>query len=134
VTREVEGFREEILRWSKENYREFAWRETSDRFEVLVAEMLLQRTDSNKVEAVYQELLDHYPDLEALSEAEEKDVADILEPLGLHNKRAEALIQIAEKLRGVGIPETEEELLELPLVGKYSANPLFVLLSVRTRL
>ena len=122
TSEEIERLQSKILNWSMDNYRDFTWRETSDPYEVLVAEMLLQRTDSNKVEDVYQEFLGKYSDLDDLSVAEEDDVASILEPLGLHNKRAEALVAIGGELRGRGVPDTEVELLELPLVGKYCAN------------
>lgn len=69
--------------------------------------MLLQRTRSNKVEAVYREFIAEYPNLDALAEADKEDLATILEPLGLQNKRAEALVQIAERLHEEGIPGTE---------------------------
>lgn len=116
-------FVRDLVEWGRENYREFPWRE-EDRspYEVFIAEMLLRRTSAEAVEPVYREFLDRYPDLNSLSSADRDELADLLQPLGLHNKRAKALRDITSQLVFSGIPDTEDELLELPHVGPYVAN------------
>jgi A/G-specific adenine glycosylase len=113
----------ELAEWGENNRREFPWRE-EDRspYEVFIAEMLLRRTSAEAVEPVYREFLDRYPDLNALSSADKEELAELLQPLGLHNDRAKALRDTTSQLVFSGIPDTEEELLDLPHVGPYVAN------------
>lgn len=116
-------FVEELTEWGKSNCREFPWREEArSPYEVFIAEMLLRRTTAEAVEPVYREFLERYPDLSALSSADKDELAELLQPLGLHNKRAKALRDITSQLVFSGIPETEEKLLDLPHVGPYVAN------------
>ena len=113
----------ELAEWGENNRREFPWREEGrSPYEVFIAEMLLRRTSAEAVEPVYREFLDRYPDLNALSSADKEELAELLQPLGLHNNRAKALRDITSQLVFSGIPDTEEELLDLPHVGPYVAN------------
>ena len=50
-------FSRRLKRWGAENRRAFPWRETSDPFRILVAEVLLQRSRGKTVAAVYEELV-----------------------------------------------------------------------------
>jgi A/G-specific adenine glycosylase len=118
----VERLRGDLLAWGERNQREFAWRDTSDPYEVLVAEILLQSTRADAAEPVFESFLDSFPDLAALGRASTDDIAELLEPLGLHNRRAAALVEIGTRCAGEGIPEEESALRELPRVGRYVAS------------
>lgn len=119
---EIDSFREGLLSWAESNLREYPWRATDDPYCVLVAEILLQKTFADKVEPIYDEFVAQYPDPETLADADVEEVASLLEPLGLQNVRARALIDIANEHVDRGIPNDEEALLELPYVGPYAAN------------
>ena len=80
---EAESFRSQLLLWAKENHREYPWRETDSPYQVLVAEILLQKTFADKVEPIYEEFLVRYPDMETLADAEVEEVGSVLNPLGL---------------------------------------------------
>lgn len=118
----IESFQEHLLSWSESNLREYPWRETDDPYRVLVAEMLLQKTFADKVKPIYGEFVSRYPELEMLADADVDEVASLLEPLGLQNVRARALIDIANEHIDGSIPGDEEGLLELPYIGPYAAN------------
>lgn len=116
-------FIENLIEWGAENRRSFPWRESNrSPYEVFIAEMLLRRTTAESVEPVYREFLERYPDFGALGEASAEELADLLEPLGLHNERAKALRDITSQLAMTGLPESTNELLDLPHVGRYAAN------------
>jgi len=119
---EIDSFREDLLSWSESNLREYPWRKSDDSYRVLVAEILLQKTFADKVEPIYDEFVDRYPRLDALTEAKVEAVTSLLKPLGLQNVRAKALIDIANEYADGGIPDDKEALLELPYVGPYAAN------------
>lgn len=119
---EAETFRSRLLSWSKENFREYPWRETNSSYRVLVAEILLQKTFADKVEPIYERFVDRYQNLETLAGAKVDEVASLLKPLGLQNVRAQALIDIATQYAEEGIPDDEDGLRQLPYVGPYAAN------------
>ncbi|AQL41664.1 hypothetical protein BV210_02565 [Halorientalis sp. IM1011] len=116
-----EQFRSELMEWAEENLRDFAWRdEQLSLYEVFVAEFFLTQTPAGNVAEVYPDFLERFPDLRAIDGATEEELIDVIEPLGFYNMRAEALKSIAAEKRE--LPETVEELTQLPRVGHYVAN------------
>lgn len=116
-------FRQALMDWAEENLRDFPWRrEDATPYEILVAEMFLNVTRSDVVEKVYPDFLQRFPDPEALQDADRHDVVDAIRPLGMYNRRADALLDIAETLAERGVPEDETRLRELPRVGPYVAD------------
>ena len=119
-------FRDRLLSWAKQNLRDYPWRRTDNPYYILVAEFLLQRTDADTVAPVYEILLAQYPTLNKLAIADVRDIARILQPLGLFF-RAERLSQTAqiiiEQHHGK-IPTSEPELLKLPGIGIYTARAI----------
>lgn len=122
TTEKIDRFRSNLLAWSEDNLRSFPWRETNDPYEVLVAEILLQKTAAEKVEPIYRELVETFPTPGVLAEADQERLADIIYSLGFQNQRSKALISIGEQIRDSGVPDDPDELLELPYVGRYAAN------------
>jgi A/G-specific adenine glycosylase len=116
--------RRRIRRWSEAEGRRLPWREDDAApFQVLLAEVLLQRTRSDLVLPVYERFIARYPNSKALARASEREVASIVAPLGLA-KRQPYLIALGRALvecHGGRVPVEREELLKLPLVGPYVA-------------
>jgi len=92
---------------------------------VLVSELLLQKTDAPKVEALFNDFFLKYPTIHDLYRAKITELEKILQPLGLYKKRSLRLKSIAhevvEEYSGK-IPSDREKLLELNGVGDYIAN------------
>jgi A/G-specific adenine glycosylase len=126
ATHKLQWFQQQLTSWAAENLREFPWRNTSDSYKILVAEVLLQKTGAEAVAPIYTSFLVRYPTLEKLAGASVEDVAILIKPLGLAF-RAERLCAAAqilmEKHQGI-VPRSEEELLLLPGVGKYTARSI----------
>ena len=122
----IEWFRDRLLTWAKQNLRDYPWRKTSNPYDILVAEFLLQKTDADTVLPVYKAFLTRYPTLDKLTTATVKDIEKLLQPLGLLF-RAERLFRaakiIAYQYQGK-IPNSETELLKLPGIGKYTARAI----------
>ncbi|WP_227134785.1 hypothetical protein [Halorubellus salinus] len=119
----VEQFRVGILEWAASNMREFPWRDPEATFyEVFMAEMFLRRTRADVVETMLPEFLDAYPSLSALRGTEKDVLADVIRPMGLQNKRAQGLRELAAEIDGDELPRDRERLLDLPQVGPYVAN------------
>lgn len=104
------------MSWASDNLRTFPWRETTDPYVVLIAEILLQKTAAEKVEPVYEDFRTAYPTLEELAEADRDELADIIYSLGFQNQRSKALISIGRTLRNGGVPDDTERLVLLAVL------------------
>lgn len=117
----TQRFRSELLEWAEENLREFSWRE-SDRslYDVFIAEFFLTQTPAENVATVYPRFLERFPSFRAIEAADERELVEVIEPLGFYNMRSDALKQIADEHDT--LPETVDELTNLVRVGPYVAN------------
>lgn len=124
------SFVEPLLAWHEENGRHgLPWRE-HDRsaFEILVAEILLQRTTAAAVSGAYIPFVARYPSPEAVVVARANAVERRIAPLGLA-KRAEFIQRSAQQIlaRCSGdVPRRYAELLELHGVGGYTARSVLI--------
>ena len=111
-----------LLRWGSTHLREFPWRSTGDPLEILVAEVLLQKTPADRVASRYDGLMSTL-----LLESEmldEESLIDTFRELGL-TKRAKWLLRarkMIDKRFDGSVPRTREDLVSLPGVGLYTAN------------
>lgn len=126
--RRVAALRRALLGWGESQGRQFFWREPGlPAFHVLVVEILLSKTRAEVVAPVARVLLDKYPTPDALHRAPLKQLERLLYPLGLHRKRARQLLACARSLvveHGGEVPDSVEQLMELPAVGRYAANAI----------
>lgn len=127
ATRKVE-FQKELLRWYAENGRDFIWRrEGVSTYELLIAEMLLQKTQAKVVEPVLKEFIAQYPNIKSIHKASRKEIETLIWKLGLFRHRSknikEAAKIIAEK-HGGRIRAAMDELAELPGVGPYISSAI----------
>lgn len=120
----VDQFQRELLQWSDGKLRSYPWRKSEDPYEILIAEFLLQRTQADNVEPIYNKLINEYPDFERLSQSTKSDLVELLRPLGLQNKRGDALFEIASRLKDGSVPMDKDVLKELPQVGPYGSNAI----------
>ena len=69
------------------------------------------------IDTVRHELFKRYPTPQAMINADEKEIADLLEPLGFYNKRAKTLQRMSkEYLKGF------TDVIELYGVGQYAKD------------
>lgn len=102
----------------------FPWRETSNPFHLLIAEVLLQQTNVRKAGEVYTQLVSQYPTPSDFMKADIKHILSIVEPLGLRY-RAGRLKKCAEIICtefGGSVPDSIQDLKNLPGIGEYIAN------------
>jgi len=119
-----------IIKWGEEHYRHFPWREKRTPYSVLVSEVLLKRTTASAAKRMYEKFMSLYPDLKALAKADKEKLEKLLETIGYHKRRTTILVEIANYILNKSdgrIPESREELLEIPFVGPYTANSILSL-------
>ena len=93
--------------------------------ELLIAVRLSAQCTDARVNMVTPVLFSKYPTIEALSQADKSDVREIIKSCGLSNTKASDVVEIAKSLLenyDKVVPDTIEELLKLPGVGRKTAN------------
>ncbi len=121
---QITALRRALLRWGTQHFRVFPWRQTTDPYRILIAEILLHRTQVKQVVPVYQSFVKRYPDIMALAQANLTEVQALLYPLGLH-WRVELIYKMAQEIQtkyGGEIPRSRDDLLSLPGVSEYIAG------------
>jgi A/G-specific adenine glycosylase len=117
------AFQRFILSYFKKNGREFPWRNTTDPYKVLVSEVMLQQTQTERVVVKYAEFLKAFPTWKALSEATPAEVVKVWMGLGYY-RRAFNLHKAAQCVwrdYDGKPPRNAEGLKNLPGVGPYTA-------------
>ena len=98
-----------------------------DPFQLLVATVLAAQCTDARVNLVTPELFFKYPTVEAFSEANEEDIEKIIYSTGFYKNKSKNIVACAkaimEKHSGQ-VPDTMEELVALPGVGRKIANLL----------
>jgi len=98
-------------------------------YEVIVAEILLQRTTAAGVAQAYPGFVDRYPSWASLGQAPLEDLEKALRPLGLWRQKALAFQQLARSIEANGgvVPRTRKGLEHLPGIGPYTASAVLAI-------
>ena len=94
-------------------------------WQLLVSVRLSAQCTDARVNIVTKELFEKYPSAKALSEATVEEITDIVRPCGLGPSKARdihACMNVIVSEYDGKVPDTMEALLELPGVGRKSAN------------
>ena len=94
-------------------------------FQLLVAVVLSAQCTDKRVNQVTQELFRFYPDAKTMAEAEPEDLLEYMGSVSYPNSKARHLVDLSRLLmekHGGEVPCDMNELLELPGVGRKTAN------------
>ncbi len=115
-----------IIERLKEEYPQSGCSLTYDQaWKLLVSVRLAAQCTDARVNVVVEGLYEKYPDINALAEAPVEEIEKIVRPCGLGNSKARdisACMKMLRDVHGGRVPDTMEELLNLPGVGRKSAN------------
>ncbi len=121
---EIRYFRKILIKWFKENQREYPWRKSKDPFRILIAEMMLQRTKADQVHFVYLDFFSNFKKPSEVASVNIKKLNRILYPLGLQwriKRFKEVSKSLIVNFNGK-VPNGRDEILKLPGVGEYVAG------------
>jgi A/G-specific adenine glycosylase len=124
---DLTALRRRLLAWYRRNKRDLPWRRRpDDPYAQWLAEMMLQQTQAATVVPYYEDFLAKFPTVEALAAAKREDVLGHWAGLGYYRRAHhlhEAARVVAIERNGV-FPDTVDELLALPGVGRYTAGAI----------
>jgi A/G-specific adenine glycosylase len=119
---EVVAFRRRLMHWYRSHARALPWREVNDPYRTWVSEIMLQQTRVAAVIEHYNEFLQQFPTILALSLAPESYVLAAWSGLGYY-RRARMLHKAAQFITrelGCSLPTTAVGLRTLPGIGEYT--------------
>lgn len=120
--REIESFQRFIAQWYQLYGRHaLPWRQTSDPYNILVSELMLQQTQVSRVIPKYETFLKRFPNLHSLQLSSLAEVLILWQGLG-YNRRAKYLWELAQAVQK--LPSTYDELRKLPGIGPYTASAI----------
>lgn len=122
------AYNESVFDWFEREGRSLPWRETSNPYEILVSEVMLQQTQVATVlkRGFYTRFLHVFPDVETLARASDDALLKAWEGLGYY-RRARMLRETARAVLAEHqgrFPGELDKLLALPGVGRYTAGAL----------
>ena len=105
-------------RWARERY-------AASPFEVLITTILSAQTTDKSVDAIRDELFSRFPGPQSLATADIAEVEEVIHSTGFFHMKAKHIIAasrtLVDKFSGV-VPDTMEDLLTIPGVGRKTAN------------
>ena len=113
-----------VLNWYDKNKRDLPWRKFKDPYKIWLSEVMLQQTQVKTVIPYYERWLNEFGSIQNVANAELDSLLKLWEGLGYYSRcrnfhRASRII--TKKYDGK-IPETYDEFIALPGVGKYIAS------------
>lgn len=97
----------------------------SNLFQLTIAVILSAQTTDRQVNSVTPTLFSKFPDFLALSEAKIEEVEKVIHATGFYRNKAKNIVSLAKTIiidcNGT-LPETIDELIKLPGIGRKSAN------------
>lgn len=119
---ELKAFRNKIIQQGQELYRDFAWRNTVDPYKIWISEVMLQQTQTARVEKRFCAWIKKFPTVDVLALASVSDVLNEWQGMG-YNCRALALLRAAQMLseQGGTMPQSQQDLQALPGIGPATA-------------
>lgn len=105
----------------KRNAPVFRYEDEKDPFRILVSAVLSTRTRDEVTQKVVKKLFERVGSPKDLAEMDVEEIEEIIKGVGFYRVKAKNLKELAMKIEN-GIPETFDELMKLPGVGRKVAN------------
>ncbi len=91
-------------------------------WKVAIGCILSQRTKDETTDAAFKRLIDRFPTLKQLAEANVKEVEKLIYPVGFYRQKARRIVEAAKYMLTHGVGTSLEELVKIPGIGRKCAN------------
>lgn len=129
IIQDAAGAIDQIKKDDPTALREISDSTDGDPFKVLIGTVLSHRTKDEVTAGASTRLFAKFPDAKSLATANTRTVVRLIKPVGFYNTKARTVKQISKILLekyGGRVPRSMDQLLELPSVGRKTANCVFV--------
>ena len=126
---ESKPFRLLLTNWFSENAKDYPWRSTTNPYEILVSEIMLQQTQVTTVIPYYERFMTNFPRIDLLAQANQDEVLHLWTGLGYY-ARARNLHKTAQQIMtdyNGEMPLTQWELETLPGIGRSTAGAIIAI-------
>ncbi|HEY1490637.1 MAG TPA: A/G-specific adenine glycosylase [Verrucomicrobiae bacterium] len=112
--------------WFAVNARDLPWRRTRDPYAIWVSEIMLQQTQVKTVIPFWNRWMGELPTIESAAKAPSAKIHKLWEGLGYYTRvrNLQKAAQVIVKKHGNKFPESFEEVLALPGIGRYTAGAI----------
>jgi len=120
----IKRFQQKVFSFYQRYGRELPWRNTTDPYQILVSELMLQQTQVPRVVPYYKQWIARWPTLGTLASASRVEVLKAWMGLG-YNTRAVHLHQAVQKITADfdgDVIAAMKQYKEIPGVGRYTAQ------------
>ena len=116
----------ELLDWFKTNARDLPWRRTQDPYAIWVSEIMLQQTQVKTVLPFWERWMRELPNIKAVANTNSHKIHKLWEGLGYYTRvrNLQKAAQMILEKHGGKFPETFDEILALPGIGRYTAGAI----------
>lgn len=123
---EVNFFKQKIWDYFRDSGRTFVWRDTDNPYHVVVSEIMLQQTQTYRVDGKFQQFVKQFPSFAHLANAPLQQILLCWQGLG-YNRRALALQKIAQIIVNdyqETLPNDPNILINFPGIGPATASSI----------
>jgi len=125
----LEKMRQALERQPQTALSEISEAQEGDPFKVLIATILSHRTRDEKTAEAAKNLFKHYASAGDLSKAKPEEIVPLIKSVGFYNVKGKRIIEVARIINdnyGGKVPDSLDELLKIPSVGRKTANCVLV--------
>ena len=124
--RKISSIVENLLEWFSKSARDLPWRRTHDPYAIWVSEIMLQQTQVKTVIPYWERWMHALPTIAAAAQAPADQIHKLWEGLGYYTRvrNLQKAAQVIVARHGGKFPETFDEVLELPGIGRYTAGAI----------
>lgn len=126
----LSGFSQNLLAWFEQFGRKnLPWQVDITPYRVWVSEIMLQQTQVNTVIPYYQRFMHRFPLVSDLADAEVEEVLHLWTGLGYYarGRNLHKAARLIQQSHAGGVPDTFEELLALPGIGRSTAGAILAI-------
>jgi A/G-specific adenine glycosylase len=115
-----------LLRWFSQEARDLPWRRSRHPYAIWVSEIMLQQTQVKTVIPFWERWMQTLPTIASLAEARSGKIHKLWEGLGYYTRvrNLQRAAQLIVERHGGEFPETFEDVLALPGIGRYTAGAI----------
>lgn len=113
-----------LLSWYDQNDYTFPWRKSTNPYHIFLSEVMLQQTQVKTALPYYLNWLNKFPNISDVSNAKADEILKSWEGLGYYSRARNfhKASKIISKKYNNNIPDTFDDLINLPGVGQYIAG------------